>query len=47
MPGDIYLFGYADDIAALATAGNTEDSQRKLNQVMIRTDNQLWSQDGL
>lgn len=43
MPEDSYLVGYADDIAAVITAKNTEEAQRKLNQVMIRT--QAWMFD--
>lgn len=37
MPDDTYLVGYADDIAAVITARNTEEAKRKLNQVMLRT----------
>ena len=40
MPDDTFLVGYADDIAAVITARNTEEAQRKLTQVMIRT--QMW-----
>lgn len=40
MPDDTYLVGYADDIAAVITARDTEEAQRKLNQVMLRT--QAW-----
>lgn len=40
MPEDSYLVGYADDIAAVITARDTEAAQRKLNQVMIRA--QAW-----
>nr|XP_036227273.1 uncharacterized protein LOC106614245 [Bactrocera oleae] len=40
MPDDTYLVGYADDIAAIITARDTEDARRKLNQVMIRA--QMW-----
>lgn len=43
MPEDSYLVGYADDIAAVITARNTQEAQRKLNQVMIRT--QAWMSD--
>lgn len=37
MPEDTFLVGYADDIAAVIKARNTEDAQRRLRQVMIRT----------
>lgn len=37
MPEDTFLVGYADDIAAVIQARTTEDAQRKLRQVMIRT----------
>lgn len=37
MPKDTFLVGYADDIAAVIQARNTEDAQRRLRQVMIRT----------
>ncbi|GBP00751.1 hypothetical protein EVAR_69681_1 [Eumeta japonica] len=37
MPEGTYLVGYADDIAAVITARNTEDAQRRLRQVMLRT----------
>lgn len=37
MPADTFLVGYADDIAAVIQARNTEEAQRKLRQVMIRT----------
>nr|AMS38369.1 hypothetical protein [Bactrocera tryoni] len=40
MPDESYLIGYADDIAAVITARDTEEARRKLNQVMIRT--QAW-----
>lgn len=40
MPDDTYLVGYADDIAAIITARDTTEAQRKLNQVMLRT--QAW-----
>lgn len=36
MPGETSLVGYADDVAALVRARNTDDAQRKLNQVMRR-----------
>jgi hypothetical protein len=36
MPDDTFLVGYADDIAAVITARDTGDIQRKLNQVMRR-----------
>lgn len=36
MPEDTFLVGYADDIAAVITARDTEDAQRRLNQVMRR-----------
>lgn len=37
MPENTFLIGYADDIAAVITARNIEDAQRRLRQVMIRT----------
>lgn len=37
MPQDTFLVGYADDIAAVIQARNTEEAQRRLRQVMIRT----------
>jgi len=40
MPDDTFLVGYADDIAAVITARNIEEAERKLSQVMIRT--QTW-----
>lgn len=40
MPDDCYLVGYADDIAAVINARDTDSARRKLNQVMIRT--QTW-----
>lgn len=43
MPEDSFLVGYADDIAAVVTARNTIEAQRKLRQVMIRAKNWLES----
>lgn len=40
MPDDCYLVGYADDIAAVISARDTDAAARKLTQVMIRT--QTW-----
>lgn len=40
MPDDCYLVGYADDIAAVISARDTDMARRKLTQVMIRT--QTW-----
>lgn len=40
MPDDTFLVGFADDVAAVITARNTIEAQRKVNQVMIRV--QLW-----
>ncbi|KRG07865.1 uncharacterized protein Dmoj_GI25882, partial [Drosophila mojavensis] len=40
MPEDTFLIGYADDIAAVITARNTIEAQKRLTQVMIRT--QTW-----
>ena len=37
MPEGTFLVGYADDIAAVITARNTEEVQRKLRRVMLRT----------
>lgn len=37
MPEETYLVGHADEFAAFITARDTEDAQRKLNQVTIRT----------
>lgn len=36
MPENTSLIGYADDIVAVIIARNTEEAQRRLNQVMIR-----------
>lgn len=36
MPQDTFLVGYADDIAAVISARDTEEAERKLKQVMIR-----------
>lgn len=41
MPDNTHLVGYADDIAAVITARNVEEAQRKLNQVMLRTSSWL------
>lgn len=43
MPADSYLVGYADDIAGVIVARDTNEAQRKLNQIMIRT--QTWMSD--
>ncbi|KRG07881.1 uncharacterized protein Dmoj_GI25861, partial [Drosophila mojavensis] len=40
MPEDTFLIGYADDIAEVITARNTVEAQKRLTQVMIRT--QTW-----
>ena len=37
MPERTFLFGYADDIAVVITARNTEEAQQKLRRVMLRT----------
>lgn len=37
MPTGTFLVGYADDVAAVITARNTEEAERRLRQVMIRT----------
>lgn len=37
MPEGTFLVGYADDIAAVITARNTEEAQRKLRRLMLRT----------
>lgn len=37
MPQDTFLVGYADDIAAVIKARDTEEAKRKLRQVVIRT----------
>ena len=37
MPEGTFLVGYADNIAAVITARNTEEAQRKLRRVMLRT----------
>ena len=37
MPEGTFLVGYADDIAAVITASNTEETQRKLKLVMLIT----------
>lgn len=37
MPTNTFLVGYADDIAAVIQARTTEEAQRRLRQVMIRT----------
>ena len=36
MPEGTFLVGYANDIAAVITARNTEDVQRKLRRVKMR-----------
>lgn len=36
MPPDIFLVGYADDIAAVIVAPNTDDAQKILNEVKRR-----------
>ena len=38
--GRNFLVGYADDIEAVITARNTEEVQRKLSRVILRT--QTW-----
>lgn len=43
MPEGTFLVGYADDIAAVITARNTDEAQRKLRQVMIRAKSWLDS----
>lgn len=43
MPDDTFMVGYADDIAAVMIARDVEDVQRKLNQVMRRTNSWLSS----
>lgn len=43
MPDDTFLVGYADDIAAVITARDTEDAKRRLNQVMRRV--HKWMED--
>lgn len=43
MPENTFLVGYADDIAAVIQARNTEDAERRLRQVMIRT--KSWLHD--
>lgn len=43
MPDDTYLVGYADDIAGIVVARDTDEAQRKLNQIMIRI--QTWMSD--
>lgn len=40
MPQETFLVGYADDIAAVISARDTEEAERKLRQIMIRT--QTW-----
>ena len=37
MPTEVYLVGYADDVAAVIAGRNIAELQRKLNQVMLRT----------
>ena len=37
MPEGTFLVGYADDIAAVNTARNTEEAQRKLRGIILRT----------
>ena len=37
MPPDTFLVGYANDNVAVTMAGNTDDAQISLNQVMRRT----------
>lgn len=43
MPQDTFLVGYADDIAAVISARDSEEAKRKLRQVMIRTETWLDS----
>lgn len=43
MPEDIHLVEYADDIAAVILAKDTNDARRNLSQVMIRT--RTWLKD--
>lgn len=43
MPADTFLVGYADDIAAVIKARDTNEAQMKLRQVMIRT--RTWLKD--
>lgn len=37
MPQDTFLAGYADDIAAIISARTEEEAERKLRQVIIRS----------
>ena len=37
MPEGTFSVGYADNIAAVITASNTEEAQQKLRRVMLRT----------
>lgn len=41
MPDDVFMVGYADDIAAVISTRNTEEAQRKVNQVMRRCNSWL------
>lgn len=43
MPENSFLVGYADDVAAVITARDTESAQRTLNQVMRKT--MSWMED--
>lgn len=43
MPDDVYLVGYADDLAAIVVARDVEDAQRRLNQAMRRV--AAWMED--
>jgi hypothetical protein len=43
MPHDVFLVGYADDVAAVITARNPELAQLRLTQVMIRVNTWMRS----
>ena len=43
MPEDTFLVGYADDIVAVIRGRNTDEVQRILRQVMMRTKSWLQS----
>ena len=46
IPEEAFLVGHADDIVTITTARNTEEAQRKLRRVMLRTKT-WWNSHGL
>ena len=45
MPEGTFLVGYAEGITAVTAARNTEEAQRKLRRVVVRTKTWLNSHD--